>query len=318
MRAMLTAAAFAALLLTTIEVVESYAPTPGQLLLSDQVVATPTTVPSPQRDRSGPTEVTPPPAPPTSAAGATVRRVPSTSTTTGPAAPARPVVPVGKKSVFVGDYSTGNLSQWDMCQGKFINNPCGTRSSINYALNVIKDGLRAGVPAAKFVVRDGDVPDFGGGERSEVSDSSPGALTHEGDERWYQWSMKFPENFENPQGGWFIVMQWHAGSGSPPLAINISNDGTVDVGGDGVDHPKRTLGPVRRGQWVDYTLHVKFSRDSDVGFVEGWENGVKTVQKTNRATMSSDENYLKQGIYRDSDDSGTAEVWLAGFKVTSN
>ena len=57
----------------------------------------------------------------------------------------------------------------------------------------------------------GDVPDFGGGERAEVQSDAPGAVVHEGDERWYQWSMKFPADFQNPTGVWFIVMQWHAG-----------------------------------------------------------------------------------------------------------
>jgi hypothetical protein len=129
--------------------------------------------------------------------------------------------------------------------------------------------------------------------------------------------MMLPTDFPTPTGGWFIVMQWHAGSGSPPLAITISSDDTVDIGGDGVDHPHLTLGPVRRGQWVDYTLHVKFSRNASTGFVEGWENGIQTVPKTNRATMSSEENYLKQGIYRDADDSGTSVVWLTGLKVSA-
>ena len=55
---------------------------------------------------------------------------------------------------------------------------------------------------------------------------------------------------------------------------------------------------MRRGEWVDYTLHVKFSRDAGTGFVEGWENGRQTVERTARATMTSDSNYLKQGIYR--------------------
>jgi hypothetical protein len=170
--------------------------------------------------------------------------------------------------------------------------------------------------AAEFDLGPGDVPDFGGGERTEVRSDAAGALTHEGDERWYQWSMKFPTDFKNPTGVWFIVMQWHAGSGSPPLAINISDSGAVQIGGDGVmSAPKKTLGPVRRGQWVDYTLHVKFSRNARTGFVEGWENGRQTVPKTARATMTSSENYLKQGIYRDT--GPKTSVVLDGLKVTA-
>lgn len=318
MRRILIAAACAAVLLTTMNIVESYVPTGESLLLLDQGTTEPIPLPSSERPRSDMAEL-PPSIPSVAASTSTSARTapPSSSTAPRTNVPAGPSVAVGKRVVFVGDYQTGNLSQWDTCQGKFINNSCGSRTSVNYSLAVVANGVRQGVNAAKFVVRDGDVPDFGGGERSEVADSSAGALTQEGDERWYQWSMMMPASFPNPDGGWFIVMQWHAGSGSPPLAINISNKGTVDIGGDGVDHPTRTLGPVRRGQWVDYTLHVKFSPSSGTGFVEGWENDVKTVPKTMRATMSSGENYLKQGIYRDGDASGTAEVWLAGLRVTA-
>jgi len=112
------------------------------------------------------------------------------------------------------------------------------------------------------------------------------------------------------------VMQWHAGSGSPPLAIDLSQGG-VDIGGDGTDAPRRTIGPLRRGEWVNYVMHVGFSSDSSTGFVEAWENGKQTVRRTARATMSSGENYLKQGIYRDEEsDDGPTEVQFAGLRVT--
>jgi hypothetical protein len=128
--------------------------------------------------------------------------------------------------------------------------------------------------------------------------------------------MRLPEDFRTPRGDWFIVMQWHGGSGSPPLAIDLSR-GSVDVGGDGTDAPRRTIGPIRPGEWVDYVLHVRFSRSAESGFVEAWENGEPTVPRTARATMSSSENYLKQGIYRDEDAADGASVEFAGLRVTA-
>lgn len=130
--------------------------------------------------------------------------------------------------------------------------------------------------------------------------------------------MKFSENFINPTGGWFIVMQWHAGEGgSPALAINISDDGSVDIGGDGTDEPELPIGPVHRGEWTDYVLHVKFSTDHDTGFVEAWENGERTVPRTPRTTMTTGENDLKMGIYRDEDvGDPPAEVLFSGLRVT--
>lgn len=233
------------------------------------------------------------------------------------AAPAAPAVPVGSRQLFVGDYETGDFSQWDICQSAVVNSECRSVGAGNRTMRIVTGAdARQGRSAARFDIGPGDVPDFGGGERSEVRSSAPGAVVREGDERWYQWSMKFPGDFPNPTGVWFIVMQWHAGSGSPPLAINVNDDGQVQIGGDGVPSaPKKTLGPVRRGEWVDYTMHVKFSRNAGTGFVEGWENGRQTVPRTARATMSSDENYLKQGIYRDT--GPATSVVLDGLRVTA-
>jgi hypothetical protein len=224
-------------------------------------------------------------------------------------------VPVGPRLLFLADYETGDFGQWDTCQTATTNSGCRGFGTGDRTMRIVDDDVREGRYAALFTVAPGDVPDFGGGERAEVRSDAAGAVVHEGDERWYQWSMKFPADFPNPTGGWFIVMQWHAGSGSPPLAINISDGGTVQIDGDGLTNEgRRTLGPVRRGEWVDYTLHVKFSRDHDGGFVEGWENGTETVPRTARATMTSDENYLKQGIYRDT--GPATSVLIDGLRVT--
>ena len=224
-------------------------------------------------------------------------------------------VPAGPQ-LFVGDFETGDFSQWGTCQTATVNSGCAGFARGDRTMRIVTDDVRQGRYAAQFDLRPGDVPDFGGGERAEVQSDASGAVVHEGDERWYQWSMKFPADFENPTGVWFIVMQWHAGRGSPPLAINISNDGTVDIGGDGLKgEPRRTIGPVRRGEWVDYTLHVKFSRDRSGGFVEAWENDEQTVPRTARASMTSDENYLKQGIYRDS--GPATSVRIDGLRVTA-
>ena len=230
----------------------------------------------------------------------------------------RGAVPVGRRSLFTGDWETGDFSQWQVCQSKLVNGRCSTvgRGNANMAI-VDAPGARQGQHAARFTVRPGDVPNFGGGERSEVQSSAAGALVHEGDERFYEWSVQYPENMPDVSGRYFIILQWHSSSGSPPLAIDLSR-GSVDIGGDGVKSaPRRTIGPIRRGQWVDYVLHVKFSRNAGSGFVEAWENGKQTVQRTNRATMVDGENYLKQGIYRGSNSEGTVALTMDGLRVTA-
>lgn len=230
----------------------------------------------------------------------------------------RGAVPVGGRQLFVGDWETGDFSQWQVCQSKLVNGRCSSigRGNANMAI-VDAPGARQGQHAARFTVRPGDVPNFGGGERSEVQSSAAGALVHEGDERFYEWSVRYPQDLPDVTGRFFIILQWHSSSGSPPLAIDLSR-GSVDIGGDGVKSaPRRTIGPIRRGEWVDYVLHVKFSRNSGTGFVEAWENGKQTVQRTNRATMVDGENYLKQGIYRSTSASGTVSLTMDGLRVTA-
>ncbi|MGD9526380.1 MAG: heparin lyase I family protein [Dehalococcoidia bacterium] len=219
------------------------------------------------------------------------------------------ILPPTVTSLFSDDFEGGDLAKWGTCQAAGINGDCAGLSAAD-GMGVVEDPQRGRV--AQFSVVDGKQAEMGG-ERSEVRDSNnPGTLVKEGDERWYAWSMKFPADFPDPDGGWNIVMQWHAGGGSPPLALDISR-GTLDIGGDGVDAPRETIGPLRRGEWMDYVLHVGFSPDN--GFVEAWENGVQTVPRTTRPTMSSGENYFKMGIYRDPNATGDAEVAFDDFAI---
>lgn len=236
----------------------------------------------------------------------------------GETAGVRNGVTVGGRQVFLGDWETGDFSQWGVCQSKLVNGQCRGvgRGNANMMITEAPD-VRQGRYAARFTVRPGDVPNFGGGERSEVQSNAPGALVREGDERWYEWSVQYPQDMPDVRGRFFIILQWHSSSGSPPLAIDLSK-GTVDIGGDGVrSAPRRTIGPIRRGEWVDYVLRVKFSKNKDTGFVEAWENGQQTVQRTPRATMVDGENYLKQGIYRSTSSSGTVNLTMDGLRVTA-
>lgn len=230
-------------------------------------------------------------------------------------------VPVGSRVVFTGNYDTFFLNQWRSLQTRDWSMFPGYRCT--YSACVRYDSP-AHPSAARFEVRDGDVPPFGGGERSEVLTGdgvTGGASVFEGDERWYEFSVKFDPTFRSRttgSTGWLIVMQWLPGNGAPPLALQVSMADTLDLGGGAVPREfHRPLGPVRPGVWVDYVLHVKFSNDADVGFVEAWENGVLVLPRLSRPTMSSDRNILKQGVYRNADEIGTHIVWHDGLRVTA-
>ncbi|MGQ0839741.1 polysaccharide lyase [Actinokineospora sp.] len=218
----------------------------------------------------------------------------------------------------MGDYSTGNFAQWSNVQKKGVNSPASGFSG-DAGLNLVTPA-QGGHPrfanSAKFTVNDGDVPPFGGGERAELR-AGNAADVREGDERWYEFSLKFDSTFKNPVGDWFIVAQWHSSSGSPPIAVSVDRDGNLEVSGNRPDNNySRNIGPVVRGQWVDYVVHVKFSNSASTGFVEVHQNGALAVPKFSTRTMASDSNYFKMGIYRDGDETNKAIVSNAGLRIT--
>ncbi|MEV3902820.1 polysaccharide lyase [Mycobacterium sp. NPDC050551] len=232
------------------------------------------------------------------------------------------MVRAGSRVVFTGDYDTGDLDQWATLHTRDWNKPPGAYCEYSAC---VRDGGPGHPTAARFEVRDGDVPPFGGGERAEVrtdDGSTSGAGVAEGDVRFYELSIMFDEAFQNPRQGsdsWFVLMQWlPSDDSSPPLTLQVSKANTLELGGDGPSIPhRRPIGPVRPGVWSDYVLHVKFSADPAIGFVEVWQDGVLAVPRHSRPTLSDRPAYLKQGVYRDAASSGTQVVWHDGLRVTA-
>jgi len=72
----------------------------------------------------------------------------------------------------------------------------------------------------------------------------------------------------------------------------------------GTGMTKLWRGEIRRGRWDRFIMHVKWSPNSRVGFVELWRNGELVVPRSYRPTMHRDKdgtarpNYFKQGLYR--------------------
>jgi hypothetical protein len=236
---------------------------------------------------------------------------PPPTTTTAPPPPPPGDVQVGSRLVFDGDFDSGNLSQYTNLQTRDRNgSPSGGYCTYSAC---VRDGGPGHTTAARIEVRDGDIPNFGGGERAELR--APGvADVRPGDERWYQFSLRFDDQFTNPNGDWFIVMQWHAGSGSPPLALEVSRSGVLQFANNRTG-ARTNIGAIQRGVWVDYVLHVKHATGSGA-LAEAWVNGAKTATHRH-PNMASSSSYLKLGIYRDRDDSGNDTVWHDGLTITA-
>jgi hypothetical protein len=219
-----------------------------------------------------------------------------------------------------GDWNTGNLSQFDSVQ-----------TVASERIRAVTSPVREGSHAGRFEVRPGEDPFCGSGggcygDRAEVSlDTNE----EEGDERWYSWSTMVDPGF--PRTGAFqAVSQWHSrANGRPPLAFFVENDSLVlwihphRGPGDQISFVRAWSGPLRRGEWQDIVMHIKWSGSDSVGFVELWVNGVRQTfdngqQRRNIRTMYPGiSNYFKQGLYRQSGISGTGIVYHDGFKMSA-
>lgn len=196
---------------------------------------------------------------------------------------------------FKGDFETGDLSQWDRQQ-----------SVAPDRLQVQSELVREGNHALKVTVRRGDDPINASGNRNELV-RFDGAS--EGSEFYYGWSTLFPEDYPMVPN-WQVFMQWHhsGNNGAPPVRFALGCS-AADCGApmpdtlffivNGKNVWMKT--PVTRGEWHDFVLHVKWSANRSVGFVELWYDGKLVVPKTYTRTMfsSNDTNYLKVGLYRD-------------------
>lgn len=189
--------------------------------------------------------------------------------------------------------------------------------------------LRATDGAARFEVRPGDSPGggLGGGERSEISQDSASWQATEGDEWYVQERLRLSDDFT--PGRWTIITQFHAGSGSPPLSLQVSRKGALILrsSGEAGDENQaagkgdRELVPAdvfmrMRGQWFDVDLHVRWSNRPDVGGAEVYVDGELVAPWREQRTMASSRIYWKGGIYRAPTDSRQV-LWLDDLVISA-
>lgn len=163
--------------------------------------------------------------------------------------------------------------------------------------------MPAGAKAVRFAVARGP-----NSFRSEIS------LPHEPgfQERWYGERIYVPEEWVfDPDRAVDIVMQWHAIPGNwratyPNLEISIGNTNWFvrQSFGNAQERPTRTSlrldEPVRRGAWVSWVVHAKWSPGDD-GRLQIWKDGRLVVDRNGSnvyGTIGVDYTpYLKTGLY---------------------
>jgi hypothetical protein len=216
--------------------------------------------------------------------------------------------------LFTGDYRTGDFAQWPNVQNRTYND-VGSEYAPTYSASIVPDATYGN--AARFEVRTGDVPPFGGGERSEVAGGAQSTGGTEGQTRWYAFSTRFDPSF--PQNhhdlGWGLTNQWHADAeGSPPLGWYVDqHNGFWSLvvnkqSGPGAIISALDIFDVPLGVgWHDVKMQVHWSASDTAGYVRLWLNGVRQTFADGSDTYhvrtlvpGTTNVYYKEGMYRQS------------------
>jgi hypothetical protein len=208
----------------------------------------------------------------------------------------------GRKIAWRGDFETGDFSRWSAVLHE---GPGEAR--------IVREPVVQGRYAAEFVLG----PEISvNSSRIEAHQPDPAASGGVyGSDAWYSWAEYVPGATRfAPHASFNHLVQWHptvACYGSsltvngltrrPRLLLRIRG-GRITKTGDGCDtRYDRTfdLGVVPRDRWLEFRLHVRWSADPLVGFVQLWQNRRVAVPFTRLATAITDTDvYLRQGIYR--------------------
>jgi uncharacterized protein (TIGR03382 family) len=198
-----------------------------------------------------------------------------------------------------GDFSTGDLTQWNELQ----------EVSSDRLQVLPADKNPSGAPyMMKTLVVQGDNPINASGNRNEVVNPT---YSYEGQESYYRWQTKFDASFPS-ENTWQLFTQWHQKAdccGSPPIQFYVQGEKVILT--ESTAEKVVWTTPLVRGKWHDFVLHVKFSDDGSVGFLELWYDGQHVMDKTYGVTMATD--YLKMGLYRSSTVSENGIVFHTGM-----
>jgi hypothetical protein len=209
--------------------------------------------------------------------------------------------PAEGQVLWVGDAETGDLSQF---QDTPWNNVGGTTP------RVVTDPVREGRYAIELGLVGTTTRDDGicCGSRNELVPKFRDLVP--GDDLYFGFSTYLAPGFP-VDTYWQVITQFKQNfDGSPPLQLTVETGSYKFAGGVGhpdfPQHFMKTLAPAVTGEWVDWVLHVKFSPDPDVGFVEVWKDSELVLPhfapRTGTmypAPFGPDASYVKIGYYRD-------------------
>jgi hypothetical protein len=190
-------------------------------------------------------------------------------------------------------------------------------------------------------IRDGDNPG-GYGERSEFAEGNPtragleDRLFRQNEERWIAFPFELGADYPIGTRSWSVIMQIKqlGALGTPILSMGSTGTGAIGLfnsnsNGNTSGNYTRWSGPVKVGQVTEILLHVKFSPDANVGFVELFGDlngqGIEPLMgKTFMSTMKQSggiavDDQARLGQYRDAaPKSGTSHVYYGRYVVAQS
>ena len=187
--------------------------------------------------------------------------------------------------VWIGDFETGDLSQWDgALNGDHI--------------TVVGAPVVQGSSAARIeLTNDAVWPN--GLKRVELHHSPDPARTAEGAETWFAWSFQLPD--ELPTDPSQQIGYWESNqSYQQMMAFEVEGQLIRFI----THKPSYQVhweadGMVTPGVWHRIALHVKWSKDGGQGFVDVWFDGSQVVTQGAAQTLADDNAHFTQvGLLR--------------------
>jgi Polysaccharide lyase len=163
---------------------------------------------------------------------------------------------------WTGDFETGTIKQWSY----FF-----TESQLKVVMTPVRAGKYALEATAKTT-----------GDRVEVQHGTSNA--NEGAERYYGWSVMAPKPLgpNDHQTGYFESKQTYMQIMS--FAIK-GTDVSLDIRPPNSRRLWSGRGKFTTGVWHDFVIHIKWSKDAAVGFIELWFDGQKVLNQTPAQTL---------------------------------
>ncbi|MGE0777769.1 polysaccharide lyase [Mycolicibacterium sp.] len=240
---------------------------------------------------------------------------------------------VKAESMFIGDYSTGDFSQWPSVQNPSYNGP-GVDYRPTYSATVVDDPVKG--KAARFEVRSGDWPGFATGERSDVGSDASATGGTEGQVRWYAFATMFDPSFPQNHAdlGWGVTNGWHPNTriGSAGFEWSVgTRNGYWSLVVDEQTSPGVYVGdrtifetPLNVGHWHDVKMQVNWSTGVRTGWIRLWLNGVRQTFADGSDTYflstlvpGTTSCYYKEGYYRQAT-RPTGIVYHSGFRAAGD